>query len=57
MDRRIVNFLVAQFSPADLVAAVNALLNPRTKRASTRTPRKARKVARRKAGKAEASAE
>jgi hypothetical protein len=43
MDRRIVNFLIAQFTAENLSAALNALLNPRTKRAATRSTRKVRK--------------
>jgi hypothetical protein len=48
MDRRIVNFLTAQFTQEDLSAALNAILNPRTKRTATRQVRKARKVARKR---------
>jgi hypothetical protein len=55
MDRRIVNFLTAQFTKEDLSAALNTLLNPRTKRASTRSAPKARKVSRKRGRKTPAA--
>jgi hypothetical protein len=55
MERSIINFLKAQFTAEQLIAAAFALLVPRQKRGGTRTIRKGRRASRKPSPKETAS--